>query len=190
MWPIKTVFHYHRTEIESQESFFEKDLHLFITDPNNSDQNIQIFKRLFSMRTRKSQEHWLVDISSWTANLTKDYFADRLRFDFEGLQLDLDDDLYLYQSKLTNQLREFLLINVQMKLIPLSIFSEQEDLTMLWEMYEIYPTLPSKVNYLGYWNAKQGLQYEEPRKWVRRQNLEVKKLITFQKQFLSIIHCF
>ena len=154
MWPIKTAFHCHRTEIESQESFFEKDLHLFIMDPNNIDQNIQIFKRLFSMRTRKSQEHWLVDISSWTANLTKDYFADRLRFDFEGLQLDLDDDLYLYQSKLTNQLREPLLINVQMKLIPLFIFSEQEDLDCFSSFLELdkvwtFERKLDKSEYLG-----------------------------------------
>ena len=46
-------------------------------------------------------------------------------------------------------------------------------MTVIWEMYEIHPTLPSKVRHLGNWNAKQGIQYEEPRKWIRRQNLEV-----------------
>ena len=47
---------------------------------------------------------------------------------------------------------------------------------MIWEIYEIHPTLPSKVSHVGNWNAKQGIQYEEPRKWIRRQNLEVGKI--------------
>ena len=47
------------------------------------------------MRTRKSREHWLVDVSSLAANLTEE----ELRLVFEDLSLDLDDDLYLYNGK-------------------------------------------------------------------------------------------
>ena len=51
------------------------------------------------MRTRKSREYWLVDVSSWTANLTEDQLTDQLRLAFRDLSLDLDDDLYLYNGK-------------------------------------------------------------------------------------------
>ena len=47
------------------------------------------------MRTRKSREHWLVDVSTLTANLTEDQMTDQLRLTFEDMSLDFDDDLYL-----------------------------------------------------------------------------------------------
>ena len=51
------------------------------------------------MRTRKSREHWLVDVSALTANLMEDQLTDQLRLAFRDLSLDLDDDLYLYNGK-------------------------------------------------------------------------------------------
>ena len=47
------------------------------------------------MRTRKSREHWLVDVSALAANLTEDQMTDQLRLTFEDMSLDFDDDLYL-----------------------------------------------------------------------------------------------
>ena len=43
----------------------------------------------------------------------------------------------------------------------------------MWEMYEIHPSLPVKVTYLGYWNNKMGIQVKENKKWIRRHDLEV-----------------
>ena len=61
-------------------------------------------------------------------------------------------------------------------------------MTLIWEMYEIHPTLPSKVSCIGHWNAKQGIQFEEPRKWIRRQNLEVcKEMQNSSKTVLSYL---
>ena len=47
------------------------------------------------MRTRKSREHWLVDVSALAANLTEDQMTDQLRLTFEDMSLDFDDDVYL-----------------------------------------------------------------------------------------------
>ena len=47
----------------------------------------------------------------------------------------------------------------------------------MWEMYEIHPSLPMKVTYIGYWNAKMGIQVKENKKWIRRHDLEVAKYI-------------
>ena len=49
----------------------------------------------------------------------------------------------------------------------------------MWEMYEIHPSLPMKVKYIGYWNMKMGIQVKENKKWIRRHDLEVhiRKLI-------------
>ena len=68
-------------------------------DQDNIDESLKTFKELYSMRTRKSREYWLVDVSSWTANLTEDQLTDHMRLAFKDLTLDLDDDLYLYNGK-------------------------------------------------------------------------------------------
>ena len=68
-------------------------------DQDNIDESLKTFKHLYSMRTRKSREYWLVDVSALTANLTEDQVTDQLRLAFEDLSLDLDDDLYLYNGK-------------------------------------------------------------------------------------------
>ena len=43
----------------------------------------------------------------------------------------------------------------------------------MWEMYEIHPSVPMKVAYIGYWNMKMGIQVKENKKWIRRHDLEV-----------------
>ena len=64
-------------------------------DQDNIDESLKTFKELYSIRTRKSREHWLVDVSTLTANLTEDQMTDQLRLTFEDMSLDFDDDLYL-----------------------------------------------------------------------------------------------
>ena len=50
------------------------------------------------------------------------------------------------------------------------------NLISMWEMYEIHPSLPMKVKYIGYWNMKMGIQVKENKKWIRRHDLEVSTL--------------
>ena len=101
MWPVKTSFRYHGPESESisEQAFFDKDLHLLTMDQDNIDEGLKTFKGLYLMRTRKSREYWLVDVSSLASNLTEDQLTEQLRLAFEDLSLDLDDDLYLYNGK-------------------------------------------------------------------------------------------
>ena len=46
----------------------------------------------------------------------------------------------------------------------------------MWEMYGIHSTLPHKIRYLGNWNVEDGIQMEEPKKMIRRSDLEVRVL--------------
>ena len=98
LWPIKTSFQYHGSDNIPKQAFFDKDLHLFTMDQDNIDESLKTFKHLYSMRTRKSREYWLEDVSALTANLTEDQVTDQLRLAFEDLILDFDDDLYLYNG--------------------------------------------------------------------------------------------
>ena len=67
--------------------------------------------------------------------------------DLKDLQLDLDDDLFLY--------------------------SPSNEYWSIWEFYEIHETRPKKILYYGNWHLKEGLSITNEDKWVRRKNLEV-----------------
>ena len=57
---------------------------------------------MYSLRTRKSLEYWLVDIGYWTANVDdRTSFYENIRHDLRNLHLDLDDDLYFFEGKTT-----------------------------------------------------------------------------------------
>lgn len=144
MWPIQTAFHYHGSKPDSGQAFFDKDLHLFIMDQDQIDKNMEAFKDVYSMRTWKSWEFWLVDIKVWTSSYPEYQLTRQIKSDFK----DLDDDLFL--------------------------FSEFENATAVWEMYKIHFTLDPKLNELGYWSEKEGIQFEEIRKWIRRRDLGVR----------------
>ena len=78
----------------SNMTCFGKDLRVFIPDENNFTKSIDYFFSLFAMRTRKSREYWLLDITDFGSDvaIAKD--------ELEKLpNLDLDDDLYLFVSK-------------------------------------------------------------------------------------------
>ena len=117
-----------------------QDLHVFV--PHSITANI--FVELYSKRNKYDKEYWLFDISNWTSSVLKE---------FENLKLDLDDDMYLYQSR-------------------------SEDIIDIWEMYEIHPSMPRKLLYYGNYTLQDGLNINSLSKWIRRKDLEVNNTLT------------
>ena len=78
----------------------DEDLQVFIPNTKQIDESLKQFVEIYSMRTRKNREYWLIDIGYWTANVEdRTSFYDRIRNDLRDLQLDLDDDLYFFEGK-------------------------------------------------------------------------------------------
>ena len=78
----------------------DKDLQVFIPNTEMIEESIKQFVEMYSLRTRKSLEYWLVDIGYWTANVgDRTSFYERIRHDLRNLHLDLDDDLYFFEGK-------------------------------------------------------------------------------------------
>ena len=100
--PIKTSFWFQGSELLRNNTFFDEDLHVFIVDQDHVKQSIKTFSDLYSIRTRKSREFWLVDISSWTANFPKGQVMNQIKLNFKDLPMDLDDDLYLISGMIMN----------------------------------------------------------------------------------------
>ena len=69
-----------------------KDLHVFVSDAYRQNQSLDLFHDLYSMRTTKSLEFWLLDVSLLESGL-----LDSSMIDLKTL--DLNDDLYLYELK-------------------------------------------------------------------------------------------
>ena len=68
------------------------DLHVFIPDEHNLTKSLDQFYNLFAMRTRKSREYWLLDIT--------DFGLEDAKENLKNLPtLDLDDDMYLFEGK-------------------------------------------------------------------------------------------
>ena len=96
---IQSTFLFHGTELALNQTFLNKELHLFIVDPENVNQSVDTFVKLYNLRTRKRQEFWLLDIAHWTKNFAGDQLWNQIKADFKDLKLDLDDDLYLFAGK-------------------------------------------------------------------------------------------
>ena len=78
----------------------DEDLQVFIPNPEMIESSIKQFIEMYSLRTRKSREYWLLDIGYWTANVEdRTSFYEKIRYDLRNLQLDLDDDLYFLEGK-------------------------------------------------------------------------------------------
>ena len=101
---------------------------------------------LYSLRTSLNRENWLIDISYWSS-------INDVINDLKSLQLDFDDDLFLYSSKIDGK----------------------DEFISIWEMYKIHQTMPSKIMQYGNWSTKNGIMVMETNKWIRRKNLEVNK---------------
>ena len=79
----------------------DEDLQVFIPNTDMIGESIKHFVEMYSLRTRKSHEYWLVDIRYWTANVEgRTSFYDRIRNHLRDLLLDLDDDLYFFEGKM------------------------------------------------------------------------------------------
>ena len=80
----------------------DEDLHVFIPNAEMIDLSIKQFIDMYSLRTKKSREYWLLDIGYWTVNdEDRGNFHKRITHDLRNLQLDLDDDLYFFEGKTT-----------------------------------------------------------------------------------------
>ena len=78
----------------------DKDLQVFIPNTEKIKESIKQLVEMYSLRTRKSREYWLVDIGYWTVNVEdRTGFYERIKHDLKNLQLDLDDDLYFFEGK-------------------------------------------------------------------------------------------
>ena len=77
-----------------------KTTQVFIPNTEKIEESIKQFVEMYSLRTRKSLEYWLVDIKYWTANVDdRTSFYENIRHDLRNLHLDLDDDLYFFEGK-------------------------------------------------------------------------------------------
>ena len=77
-----------------------KTTQVFIPNTEKIEESIKQFVEMYSLRTRKSLEYWLVDIGYWTANVDdRTSFYENIRHDLRNLHLDLDDDLYFFEGK-------------------------------------------------------------------------------------------
>ena len=78
----------------------DEDLQVFIPNTEKIKESIKQLVEMYSLRTRKSREYWLVDIGYWTVNVEdRTGFYERIKHDLKNLQLDLDDDLYFFEGK-------------------------------------------------------------------------------------------
>ena len=100
IWPFKIACNYLGTNKIYNKTVIDEDLQVFIPNTEMIEESIKQFVEMYSLRTRKSHEYWLVDIGYWTANVEdRTSFYERIRHDLRNLQLDLDDDLYFFEGK-------------------------------------------------------------------------------------------
>ena len=99
--PIKIASNYLGTNTFYNRTMIDEDLQVFIPNTEKIEESIKEFVEMFSLRTRKSNEYWLVDIGYWTSNVEdRTGFYERIKHDLKNLQLDLDDDLYFFEGKI------------------------------------------------------------------------------------------
>ena len=107
IWPIKIAVNYPRTNSFHNKTVIDKDLQVFIPNTEIIEESVKQFVEMYSLRTRKSREYWLLDIGYWTANVDDHKqsgaggtsFYERIRHDLINLRVDLDDDLYFFEGK-------------------------------------------------------------------------------------------
>ena len=113
IWPIKVASNYFGTNAFYNRTMNDKDLQVFIPNTEKIEESIKQFVDMYSLRTRKSHEYWLVDIGYWTVNVEdKTGFYERIRHDLRNLQLDLDDDLYFFEGKTMLILEYYVFVNI------------------------------------------------------------------------------
>ena len=119
------------------------DLHVFISDDSEMTQSIDLFIHFYSLRKKLNAEYWLLDVSGFES-------MNDIIHSLQKLELDFDDDLYLYNYN-----------------------EGQTELVQILEYYEIHSSLKRKLIRYGSWNSINGLNVTTSEKWNRRKNLDV-----------------
>ena len=119
------------------------DLHIFIPDHYELTHSMDLFIHLFSLRKKLNAEYWLLDVSVFES-------MNDIIHSLQTLELDFDDDLYLYNYN-----------------------EGQTELVQILEYYEIHSSLKRKLIRYGSWNSINGLNVTTSEKWNRRKNLDV-----------------
>ena len=124
-------------------------LNVFIMNDENEDSikdSQQLLTQLYSMRKRTDQGFWLLDATVFINENTTQL---NLVYELDDLQLDLDDDFYIFHT------------------------SNDIDMIKLFEIYGIHENLPKSMLPYGLWSMEFGLDLIGTGKWERRKNLTV-----------------
>ena len=118
-------------------------MHVFIPDEFNLEQSMNDFFHMYSLRNGLNREYWLLDVSLFNSAIE----ASERKLKYLP-NLDLNDDLYLFEEK-------------------------DHHLLKIWEFYEIDSTLPRQLLPYGMWNDVDRLKLTKATKWMRRKDLKV-----------------
>ena len=119
------------------------DLNVYIPDGSSIESVNNNFQNIYSERPRDDNSFWLFDISSYIS-------LENWQKHFQSLDLNLNENLYLYSFKNTTKPK-----------------------VLFWECYQIHPTMPMKIVPYGTWSKQNGLSMNSNEKWIRRKDLEV-----------------
>ena len=125
----------------------DEDLHVFIPNDSELENSLKVLFHLYSLRERWIHEYWLLDISNLSS-------INNITSSLQKLQLDMDDNLFLYNYSSINLDKQFIEVSI-------------------WEFYEIHSSHPRKLKWYGNWNSINGLDVTNEEKWSRRKNFEV-----------------
>ena len=123
---------------------YGKDLHVFVPDDRNLNESLDHFIDLYSVRTRRNREFWLLDISNLGS--AKEVSENQLK-NFPSL--DLNDDLYLFEFH-----------DKDLKIWEL--YKIQESLPPVLQTYGMWNG-----------ESREGIQIIDKNKWARRKDLQV-----------------
>ena len=129
--------------------FHDEVLNVFIMNDENEEsvkESQELLTQLYSMRKRTDQDFWLLDATVFINENTTQL---NLVYELDDLQLDLDDDFYIFHT------------------------SNDIDMIKLFEIYGIHESLPKTILPYGLWSMEFGLDLIGTGKWERRKNLTV-----------------
>ena len=77
------------------------------------------------------------------------------------------------------KVKVFLILDYERFINFLFKFAENEKSIQVWEHYEINISVQRKILYMGSWNPDNGFQQMDTQKWIRRADLEVSFVISY-----------
>lgn len=166
--PLTTAIQYHENEIARKRC--GEDIHMFMLDEKNVYDSIVNFNRLYSQRTGLTKDYWLLESTYWTNKFQGEELVKEILADFKDTPMDLDDDLYFFSGT-----KHIWLQQHQTKAYKSCNFCKEisRGNIVMYEMYEIHPSLPRKFKYVGSWNVETKFNIAENQKWMRRRDMEV-----------------